>query len=685
MIEDTYPSGRKVQNVLDANGDLSVVKSKKNSTSGPFHKYAFNFVYNAAGAVTSMELGNLRYESTVFNSRLQPTQIALGTTKTGASSYDLLKLNYTYGTSGNNGNVLTQTITVPTVGTNNGFAAVQTYTYDSLNRLESAEEMPNGWTDCTSDPTKCWKQTFTFDRYGNRNFDEAHTTFTGFLKECGGSMCTDLKKRLNPSINTSDNRLSSGDDYAFDDAGNTTSDPDDRTFIYDAENKQVRVLDDEDETIGEYWYDGDGKRVKKYVPAVGETPAEVTIFVYDAAGKLVAEYSTIVASTNNAKVAYLTNDHLGSPRINTDKNGKVTARHDYHPFGEEIATSQRTGGLHYTDDTVRKQFTGYERDKESELDFAQARYHDYNLGRFSSPDPLMASGRVSSPQTWNRYSYVGNNPLAFTDPTGMAWYSQRQGNGDTIFRWYLEDPGEDWSKVSDFTYYAGVEKGWIALDPFSANYKEGLSNYGAAFGVYKGRVEAWNAVQFLNGAGDAVSPVSGLIRDAGLKFFGRDNFVDSASTPYRGGWWTGLILNVTAGIVTGAASSTPAAATSLDDVALAQANAAQAAGKTSGAASAMETVSGRVFTGTSGGPATTNSSIQGAINQVDKNLLKDFAGRCAEIRCVEQALNAGEDLTGAIIRTVAIRKAGHPMHGMPKAPCSACESVLKNFGIKPMN
>jgi len=80
-----------VQNVLDATGDLSVVKSKKNSTSGPFHKYAFNFVYNAAGAVTSMELGNLRYESTVFDSRLQPTQIALGTTKTGASSYDLLR------------------------------------------------------------------------------------------------------------------------------------------------------------------------------------------------------------------------------------------------------------------------------------------------------------------------------------------------------------------------------------------------------------------------------------------------------------------------------------------------------------------------------------------------------------------------------------------------------------------
>ena len=43
-----------------------------------------------------------------------------------------------------------------------------------------------------------------------------------------------------------------------------------------------------------------------------------TDYVYDAAGKEIAEYSTIVASSTYAKVNYLTADHLGSPRINTD-------------------------------------------------------------------------------------------------------------------------------------------------------------------------------------------------------------------------------------------------------------------------------------------------------------------------------------------------------------------------------
>ncbi|HRK52234.1 MAG TPA: RHS repeat protein, partial [Pyrinomonadaceae bacterium] len=67
LIEQTYPSGRVVKNVLDNNGDLSLVQSKKNSAYG-FFTYANSFTYNPAGAVTSMQLGNGRWESTQFNS-----------------------------------------------------------------------------------------------------------------------------------------------------------------------------------------------------------------------------------------------------------------------------------------------------------------------------------------------------------------------------------------------------------------------------------------------------------------------------------------------------------------------------------------------------------------------------------------------------------------------------------------
>lgn len=122
--------GRVVRNVLDNDGALSMVQSKKNQSSLTLN-YASDFSYTAAGAVSSMKLGNDLWESIVFNSRLQPEQIALGTTLNGI---DKLQLNFDYGSTNNNGNVLSQQITVPTVGQAPGFTATQNYTYDSLNR-----------------------------------------------------------------------------------------------------------------------------------------------------------------------------------------------------------------------------------------------------------------------------------------------------------------------------------------------------------------------------------------------------------------------------------------------------------------------------------------------------------------------------------------------------------------------
>jgi RHS repeat-associated protein len=63
--------------------------------------------------------------------------------------------------------------------------------------------------------------------------------------------------------------------------------------------------------------------------------------------------------------------------------------------------------------------TQKERDIETGLDYFLARYYSSVQGRFTSPDPLLSSGRVETPQSWNRYSYVLNNPLAFTDPFGL--------------------------------------------------------------------------------------------------------------------------------------------------------------------------------------------------------------------------------------------------------------------------
>jgi RHS repeat-associated protein len=65
-------------------------------------------------------------------------------------------------------------------------------------------------------------------------------------------------------------------------------------------------------------------------------------------------------------------------------------------------------------------FTGHERDRLANdvhaLDYMHARYYNYGVGRFLSVDPVF--GRPHDPQSWNRYAYVLNNPLRYTDPDG---------------------------------------------------------------------------------------------------------------------------------------------------------------------------------------------------------------------------------------------------------------------------
>jgi len=63
-----------------------------------------------------------------------------------------------------------------------------------------------------------------------------------------------------------------------------------------------------------------------------------------------------------------------------------------------------------------KGYTGYEKDDESGLDFAQARYANSLRGRFTSVDPKRVSATIKNPQTFNRYSYVRNSPYKFIDP-----------------------------------------------------------------------------------------------------------------------------------------------------------------------------------------------------------------------------------------------------------------------------
>jgi YD repeat-containing protein len=335
LTREIYPSGRVVDNTLDANGDLSTVTTRATLGSSSQNR-ATNFVYNPAGAATSFKFGNNKYENFTYNNRMQVTQIGLGTSTTDTS---LLKLEYKYNTTGNtdnNGSMLEQKITVPTVGGSSGFTATQTYTYDALNRLGAATETIS---------TQTWKQEFSYDRYGNRSY----VTGTGHTTTLGG--CTTA---CNPTFDAATNRFAGSQGFTYDANGSLTVDAiNGQQYTLDAENRQTVLKNSSSVNLAEYSYDGEGKRVRKLVSGTNV----VTHFVYDAGGTLIEEWTTtpgesekdepsvsttcyiyagsrLISTETSSGTTYVTLDHLGSTRVTTDGSGNVTSRKDFMAFGE---------------------------------------------------------------------------------------------------------------------------------------------------------------------------------------------------------------------------------------------------------------------------------------------------------------------------------------------------------------
>jgi RHS repeat-associated protein len=120
----------------------------------------------------------------------------------------------------------------------------------------------------------------------------------------------------------------------------------------------------------------------------------------------------------NRKEQHFTLDHLGNPRLTTDKFGSSTpiaVRH-FYGYGEEYGPAVQDG--------EKLRYTAHERavgaaGAADDLDYMHARYRSPFLGRFSTPDPI-ASADPKSPHTWNRYTYAGGNPLHYVDPDGRA-------------------------------------------------------------------------------------------------------------------------------------------------------------------------------------------------------------------------------------------------------------------------
>ena len=115
-----------------------------------------------------------------------------------------------------------------------------------------------------------------------------------------------------------------------------------------------------------------------------------------------------IAMKNNGVVSYLYGDQLGSISAVADTNGNLVSKALYHPWG----TTRYSQGTNPTDYAYTGQM------QEGEIYFYNSRWYDPELGRFMQADTVVPMAFQGS-QAFDRFAYVNNNPMKFTDPSGM--------------------------------------------------------------------------------------------------------------------------------------------------------------------------------------------------------------------------------------------------------------------------
>jgi RHS repeat-associated protein len=126
-----------------------------------------------------------------------------------------------------------------------------------------------------------------------------------------------------------------------------------------------------------------------------------------------------VLSGSTVTTRYFHADNLGSIAVITDETGNVVERDGYDAWGKRrfpTGADDPTGSL--TSQTTRG-FTAQEELHDVGLVHLNGRVYDPLVARMMSADPMVDD--PMNGQTWNRYSYVGNNPLTFTDPSGYCF------------------------------------------------------------------------------------------------------------------------------------------------------------------------------------------------------------------------------------------------------------------------
>ncbi|MFN8282157.1 MAG: FG-GAP-like repeat-containing protein [Chitinophagales bacterium] len=373
VAQITYPSGYKVNQVYNNNSYLTEIRQ----VTGNKLLWKAN-KYNAFNQLESQQYGNNVTTISHFDP-LTRYLVNIYTTKPGKT---LQNLDYSYDALGN----LTQR-------KNEITQHQEDFTYDKLNRLIKSQTLGGNSVDVTYDPLGniTYKSDVGYYTYGSvNNGPHRLKSINQTTNQCIASLL----------VNTSYN--------AFNKVKEISKDSTKVDVYYDA--SQQRVL--------QKMYNGDTLvRTKVYVGKLYEKEikrngTKETNYIFGPEG-VVATYEVYSNGTKNLN--YWHKDHLGSIVMTTNDSAQVTYEANFDAWGKRLSASY--GAI--ADSFVlafERGFTGHEHYDMFDLIDMNGRIYDPILGRFLSPDPYIQD--FSNLQSFNRYSYVLNNPLSYTDPTG---------------------------------------------------------------------------------------------------------------------------------------------------------------------------------------------------------------------------------------------------------------------------
>ncbi len=332
--------------------------------------------------------------------------------------------NYTYDDTGN----ITQIADTPSGQTPD----VQCFRQDHLQRLTEA------WTqggDCAATPSAAviggpapYWQSFGYDRLGERTKEVDHQTGGDVTKTFSYTGPGKPRPHTLTSVAyQGGERDGQTDAYAYDAAGNTTERGSGRTLEWDVEGHLAKSTDPSG--VSTFVYGADDDRL------IRRDPTSTTLYVAGmeirlektTQSKSATRYynhgdQVVAARTSGKGLTWLAGDHHGTTDVSvSDDAAQTPLRRRFDPFGRQRGTPPSFW-------PGQRGFVGGVIDESTDLTHLGAREYDAETGRFISVDPVFDNG---DPQSWNGYSYAGNNPVTVSDPSGLD--GPLSGNQDCYY------------------------------------------------------------------------------------------------------------------------------------------------------------------------------------------------------------------------------------------------------------